>query len=188
MPAESRSFNLGDSVKPASGDAIRLYHFTALEYLDSIMSEGITRGDLPLGPTRHGRAVWLTRNPSREAQTWTPECERLLTAEDRAAHERAFGTRPPPDAKFADKRAVLITVDVPSSDRLLYQWLRYARLRGVKREWLRALNSSPDWYIYRGAIPPEWFVDVEAISDRARALFAERLGSREDVTEERGNA
>ena len=171
--------------KPVSGDAVRLYHFTALEYLDSILSEGITRGDLPLSPTRQGRAVWLTQNANPIAQTWTPEGEQLLTAEERAAHEYAFGTPPPPGAKVADKRAVLIAVDVPSGDRLLYQWLRYARLRGVKREWLRALNSSPDWYIYRGAIPPEWFVEVEAISDRARAFFAERLGSREASIEGR---
>jgi hypothetical protein len=40
------------------------YHFTAKEYLDSICSFGLSKGDVPLSPMGKGlNAVWLTTDP-----------------------------------------------------------------------------------------------------------------------------
>jgi hypothetical protein len=41
-----------------------LYHFTALEYLDAIKAEGLTKGEVPVSATDLLNAVWLTSDPS----------------------------------------------------------------------------------------------------------------------------
>jgi hypothetical protein len=152
---------------------MRLYHFTALEYLKSILEQGLTRGDVPLGPRRFGNAVWLTQNPDPEAQvSWAGSGERVLTDEDRAAYEAIFGVRPPAGSRFPDKRAVMLEVEVPEDDPNLVRWIRYARLRGASKCCLRQLRSSPDWFIYKGTIPPEWIVKVGLSGEAAEALQA----------------
>jgi hypothetical protein len=153
---------------------VRLYHFTALEYLPSILEEGLTRGDVPLGPRKFGgNAVWLTLNADPAAQAfWAGEGERLATDEERRHLESLFGKPVPPGSRFADKRAVLLAVEIPDEDPKLVQWLRFARLRGVNPKWLRNLRSSPDWFIYRGAVPTDWIIEIAGLSEQAQATIA----------------
>ena len=40
-----------------------LYHFTAVEYLDAIMKEGLSRGDVPTSAAAGRNGVWLTTDP-----------------------------------------------------------------------------------------------------------------------------
>jgi hypothetical protein len=157
---------------------VKLYHFTALEYIESIEREGLTRGDVPLKPKGRGlNGVWLTRNPDVEAQGWASK-PRVLSDEERADYATVFGKMPPPGSRIADKRAVRITVDIPGKDSRLKVWTKYARLRGVKRDWMRALDkagggSSSDWFVYFGEIPPEWIQQVEVRAEREEAVQAE---------------
>ena len=111
---------------------MRLYHFTAVEYLHAIRSEGITKGDVPLKPTKSINAVWLTKDDDPDAQGWAGTGEHVLTDEERALHARNFGTPlRAPDVRFPDKRAVKLMVDVPDKDPALIRWNRFARMRGI---------------------------------------------------------
>ncbi|MCL4684698.1 hypothetical protein KJ059_08085 [Myxococcota bacterium] len=166
---------------------MKLYHFTALEYLRSILAEGITTGDVPLGPRRHGNAVWLTRAPEPNAQLWTNDGSHVLSDDERRLHASIFGAPVPRGSRVPDKRAVRLTVEVPEGDKLLTQWLPYARLRGAKTKWFRALESSPDWYIYRGTIPPAWLVAVAPLSAEARGMLTPDGPPAADEAEERGD-
>ena len=152
---------------------MRFYHFTALEYLPSILDEGLTRGDVPLGPRKFDNAVWLTRNADPAAQAcWAGE-ERLLTDEERRAHESLYGYPVPPGSRFADKRAVLLAVEIPEDDPKLIAWRSLAKRSGANPKWLRTLRSSPDWFIYRGTVPTDWIVEIAGLSEQAQATIAE---------------
>ena len=139
------------------------YHYTAREYLDSILREGLTKGDVPLLNTATYQAegvnaVWLTtsRDPSGHG---LGDGARPLTREEC----RMLGV--PLGARFPDKRAVRITVKMPK-DRLKH-WPSYAR----KRIDPRLYNTLSDigggervaktWYISFQPIPPEMFSTVE---------------------------
>ena len=104
---------------------MKLYHFTALEKIKAIFEEGLVRGDVPLSPEEAGNGVWLTRNPDAADQGWavTP---RKLTAEERQHHERIFGRKVPRDARFPDKRAIALEVEVPEGDDRLHHWPDFA--------------------------------------------------------------
>jgi len=140
----------------AVANRVRLYHFTALEYLPRILAEGLTRGDVPLGPTKRENAVWLTSNPEPTEQAWASE-PHVSTDAERALHERLFGRPVPRGARYADKRAVVIAIEIPSGDPKLVRWYRYANRRGVNRRWMRTLEKvggrGSDWWIFRGQIP-----------------------------------
>lgn len=77
------------------------------------------------------------------------------------------GREPAANAKFPNKRAVRITVVIPSQDRALKSWLPWARKR-LAPEWLNTLTEggggkakAETWFIYRGTIQPARFKVVE---------------------------
>jgi hypothetical protein len=160
---------------------VKLYHFTALEYLGSILDEGLTRGDVPLSPTRRKTAIWLTRNPDPDTQAWTGDPRR-----ERKPYARLLDFAPSLRRlpRFVDKRAVMLAVEVPDGDGKLVGWLCFAAQRGIDRRWVETvararggkMSNALDWYIYRGAIPREWIVDVVPLSEEAtRIMEAKRL-------------
>lgn len=76
-----------------------LYHYTATEYLDSILKDGLTRGEVPISPTEVLSGVWLTGDIS-------PRGHGLTDGRPLTDREKAFfgiATRKP--ARFPDKRA-----------------------------------------------------------------------------------
>ncbi|TXN64892.1 hypothetical protein [Methylobacterium sp. WL6] len=141
-----------------------LYHFTALEYLDAILAEGLTKGDVPLTQTQGDNAVWFTSDTAPEGHGLTDG--HVLTVEEREAYRRSFGEALSEGARFPDKRRVRIEVAIPSSDRRLKSWLPWARKR-LSPDWLTALSAAGGgkakartWFIYQGAVPPTLFRTV----------------------------
>jgi hypothetical protein len=147
-----------------------LYHFTAAEYLDVIQRDGLSKGDVPLAKTQGINAVWLTTDSEPEGHGLTDG--HVLTADERAAWGRVFGREPPPPgARFPNKRAVRITVKIPSSDKSLVHWPRWARKR-LEPSWYDALNRTASggrkgqertWWLYFGVISPDRFAAVEIL-------------------------
>ena len=140
-----------------------LYHFTAAEYLEQIKVEGLTRGEVSTSPTETINAVWLTSNSNPTGHGLTDG--HVLTAEERNLMERIGGQRVPDGARFPNKRAFRITMKIPSSDRALVSWPKWARKR-LEKQWYEALSKSGGrkdgtWYLYFGTIPPDRFTKID---------------------------
>jgi hypothetical protein len=130
----------------------RLYHFTLLENVDSILREGIIRGDVPTSPLEGYQAPWLTDDPNAGNQGWV---------------------------EGGNKTQVRLTVLIPEWRRdsegqpysppdYLWKWRDLADAEGVEDWWFDALDKaagggSEHWYVYKGpeGIRPEWIPIVE---------------------------
>jgi hypothetical protein len=140
-----------------------LYHFTAVERIDAIMKEGLTRGDVPTS-TRGGRnGVWLTSDPEPVGHGVDEAAE--MTEEDRNFVLEWRGILPPKGTKWQNKRAVRITVVVPTTDRKLVKWTTWGRRhceQGMYECLLKAGGSKYDtWYVYFGIVEPSKFRAVD---------------------------
>src|SRR5262249_39935906 len=109
-----------------------LYHFTAKESIAPIVREGLNRGKVPLSLMPGDDAtglVSLTTEASGAGNTLVrrDDCPRPLTAEERANVILDTGVEPPADAVMGDWTGSRITVKIPSSDRRLVRWSKFAR-------------------------------------------------------------
>ncbi|WP_120632197.1 hypothetical protein [Ruegeria sp. EL01] len=141
------------------------YHFTALEYLEAIKEEGITKGDVPM--TAAGKvgqevnAVWLTTDA-------TPGGHGLSDGHQLTVSEKIrMGVPVHINANFPNKRAVRIKVKWPASK--AKQWLRWARGRAEKGV-IDSLVSSgggmakaKTWHLSFEPIPPSAFLDIRVL-------------------------
>jgi hypothetical protein len=121
-----------------------LFHYSALEYLPSILRNGIHVGEVPI--TRYQEdcrnAAWLTSDQ----------------------HAGGHGL----DGSRLDKRAVRITVKTPSGDRRLVWWPRYGKKR-LEHGWYKTLHDtgggkSRSWYLYFGVIQRDRFQSVTLLA------------------------
>ncbi|MAH49978.1 hypothetical protein CMI37_29435 [Candidatus Pacearchaeota archaeon] len=130
----------------------RLYHFTRQGYVDSILREGITRGDVPTSPMGGYQAPWLTDDPNAGKQGWV---------------------------QGGDKTQMRLTVDIPDTWEdsegqtyspldYLWRWRDLAEVEDVEVWWFESLDEaagggSEHWYVYKGpeGIRPEWISIVE---------------------------
>lgn len=125
--------------------AVTLYHYTRPESVESILREGITRGDTPTSvivtpdqPYGAGcNAIWLsTVDRIGESHGWTNGCP--------------------------DKTTARFTVEIPKMDNRLWLWSRFARVAKIDAETIDHLNKvAPNgehsqWYVYFGTIPTDW--------------------------------
>jgi hypothetical protein len=134
--------------------------------MDRILREGLCWGDVPIrfeAPLYDTNAVWLTELPE-PAGCGLGEA-RELTETDRLTHLRAFGEMPPPGSRYADKRAVRISVVIPIRDRRLKRWVAYGRKHcelGVYDALIAADGHSHEhWWLYFGTILPQEFKAVD---------------------------
>ena len=143
-----------------------LYHFTAAEYLDAILREGLSKGDVPLVPVGAGlTGVWLTTDVDPAGQGLTDGY--VLSEQERAVWSNLFHRPCPPGMRFPNKRAVRIKVDIPREDTKLVRWTVCGR-EHLEPSWYRDLSraaggsrkTSSHW-LYFGVIPPERFLSVE---------------------------
>ncbi len=118
---------------------MKLYHFTSEAHLPLIREEGITRGDVPIGPAEGFVAPWLTREHRFSEQPWT--------------HGSVY-----------DKAAVRITVEIPDDHPNLYSWRQLVEIWDIPRWWVDALEAvggpMAKHYVYLGGVPVEWIVEV----------------------------
>ena len=126
---------------------MRLYHFTSLGHLPSILATGgLWRGEVPVGSQGLSlRATWFTTDP------------------DAVGHGL--------DGSAADKRAVRISVDIEDDSDGLEHWLTFTRGK-LSRDNIRRLvhtgggqEKANSWWIYPDQIPPEQFVAIEFRQD-----------------------
>jgi hypothetical protein len=90
-------------VQQAGKTAMILYHFTCVEYLESIRRDGLNRGDVPTrfkGPLYETNAVWFTTEPQPEGHGLSEA--QTLTEEDRTRHFEIFGVLPSPSGERSD--------------------------------------------------------------------------------------
>ena len=123
---------------------LTLYHFTDGKSYESIREKGITKGVLPIFHLGGVRLVkdhqWLTAEPLADKQSW--------------ATNRQIKT---------DRAECRLTVRIPYKKRYnLHNAVEYMKrfhieARGLVEDW----EGSDDWYIYAGAIPPEWIIACE---------------------------
>lgn len=131
---------------------MRLYHFCPDFMLDSILREGLTRGQIAWIENRTARFVkdmqWLTSNGDPNQQEWcNPEYANLPY--DRAANR--------------------VSVNIPEArEWALSKWLSLGPLvvPAVQFANLNAWGDPENYWIFRGVIPPDWLSDVERYGDR----------------------
>jgi hypothetical protein len=132
----------------------RFYHFTSTVYLTGILSDGITRGDVPLSMQGGFNAVWLTTEPHFDKQKWVRG-----------------------SVLFKDE--VRITVDVPANDIALRRWQAYEP--EIDPTWWRVshhidADQLDHYWLHRGVVRAQQIVAVDlkpGIEDQAGANFSE---------------
>lgn len=133
-----------------------LYHFTTIDFISPDRTPGevelraLSIGEVPLRDGSAANAVWLTTDPEVQLRANLDGPQGLFR----------------------------IKLRVPSSDRKLKHWHKWAR-REYGNDFFERFfadlsvrhNVSADvarrktraWWMYWGIIPPEWFVQVEFV-------------------------
>ena len=138
-----------------------LYHFTGREYLDAIMEDGLSIGDVPTSSTEGKTGVWFT------------------TDQDPAGHGLGVEMDLPNGGRIVNKRAVRITVPISSSDRKLVSWMKWGR-KNCNPDMFDRLNRSgggkcKSWYIYFGAVKPDQFSNIEFLTSTPPRMVLAQL-------------
>lgn len=133
-----------------------LNHFTALEYLPSIVSRGLFKGDIPTSPTGAANGLWLTTASTANGHGLSAGGP--YSQAERMAFTQVHGHAPPPNARWFNKRRIRLSVDIPTEDIALRPWREWAIENGVSRHWRRTLDrtaggGSSTWWLYFGVIP-----------------------------------
>ena len=157
---------------------MELYHFTAIEHIESIMTYGLNRGEVVIdSPNLVGnmkkpdKRRYYGRNLIANGVNLTTDSDPaehglgepgLLTASQRRFFEEADGVRPPNGARFADKRQVRIQIDLPEHSHGLFNWLQWSTTK-VDKDTRRALILSGGGFIKAST----WYVSFETIPTSA---------------------
>ena len=121
---------------------MKLYHFTHLLALPEILSEGITRGEVPTSPT-----VPLSERPNAANLTTCRHPERTIWG-----------------VGITDKMAIRLTVQVPQSHLGTFQ--EVAERYGTPQEHIETLGSKKDrqtWFYAFDGVPPEQICKIERL-------------------------
>jgi hypothetical protein len=163
---------------------MELLHYTAIEKVDDINRDGLSKGDVPLTQNGVGmRAVWLTddRDPSGHGLS---DGEPIVVTPEVQARLRAAGVNAKLGVAWTfDKRAIRITVVIPDGDPALVRWSDWGP-RHLAPKWYRELNRSGGgkahtWWLYRGVISPDRITRIENL--RTGELIFPTEGNREDA-------
>ena len=146
-----------------------LYHYTAKSRLESILREGLSRGEAPISATRFKNAVNMTTD-SRPDGHGLDAAGKIVSEQESAFYAAKFGWDVPAGTKLENKKAVRLKVKLPSSDRSLKPWLPWAR-KHAEPDFLDCLMRSSGgivkartWWLYFGTIPPSAFVSVDHLA------------------------
>ncbi len=148
------------------------YHFTSHEALESIMAGGLDRGEAPMSDHRVAKAVNLTTDKDPDGHGL--DFGGHVVDEAEAASYAAKGFNLPAGTVFVEKRAVRITVKLPSSDPNLKSWRSWSRKHcehGYAERLERAAGGNgrkaKTWWLYFGTIPSSVFVAVDVLKEPA---------------------
>jgi hypothetical protein len=117
----------------------RLFHYTSLHSLPPILREGISRGEVPLSPSKVLQGPTLTTSLSATVQHWR-------------------------EGSGIDKAKVRLSVRIPDDDERLEAWRDVCRRYQVPKWWQRALDSRGQgkfWFVFWGTVLPAWITAVE---------------------------
>ncbi len=141
---------------------MKLYHYTAEDNLGSILENGLTRGELPLSPSKVVKAISLTTDPCPRGHGLSDD-EQI--SELHRVKLAAAGVCVPPGARYKNKRAIRITLQLPSNS--VTSWLPWAR-RKLEQSWFDVMvetgggiDKARTWWFSIKPIPPAKFVTVE---------------------------
>ena len=144
-----------------------LYHFTAREYLDAIMAEGLTKGEVPMDPNVIFGAVWLTS--SRAPSGHGLGRGKVLTV----AEKRVMGVPDHANARMPNKEAIRIEVDTEGLT--VVPWMPWAR-RYLDPSWMGTLHRAAaengpkrhkTWFMVAHPIPVASFRAVVDLAAKA---------------------
>lgn len=157
-----------------------LYHYTAVQRLEAICREGITKGELPLSQTNAPKGFpWFTTDSS-SAGHGVPAAGELTR--EMIVQRKRLGLLPadtPEDVPLQtlSKRTARITVRIPSTDRDLVHWMTWGA-KHLDRAWFETLNRAggdsesksraKTWYFTRRPVLPHEFVAVERLGEDGR--------------------
>lgn len=133
---------------------MKLYHYTAIEYMPSIIKSGICKGWTYVTRVHFTKCHWFTANANFDDQAWQ------------------YYTR---------KLAVRLSVEFEPHDPALVRWPKYAKMLHIRHDWFEELtrrhNGSRDWFVYRGVVP---FAGVSQVHlrDEHRPLSQEEAKAR----------
>lgn len=151
-----------------------LYHYTAVQRVEAICREGITKGELPLSPTNAPQGFpWLTSDRSSAGHGLNDDD--VLSVETIRTRKRLglLAADAPEDGSLRNvsKRTARFTVRIPSTDRDLVHWMTWGA-KHLDRAWFERLNKggggkakAKTWYFSRRLIHPDEFVAVESLGE-----------------------
>lgn len=129
-------------------DTSALYHFTSRHHLPKILSQGITKGAVPWSIDTKGMVgmvagyQWLTVDPDWQ-QEWA---------------------RPSPHSKLTfrrDEYRIGIAIPLGLRERLVTWEQVDAKFHPQSSEYVKTFAGWQYWRLFRGRIPPAWFLSVD---------------------------
>lgn len=134
---------------------MKLYHFTSVGNLPSIIRNGLSLTHVPLNLTESDQAIWLTNTSD-------------------PGHGDDHGI-------VDKKREIRMNFDIPVEDPLLVKWTKYASQRKLSKKWLFLMDvtagfKSVHWYLYFKTIPinSPLLVSIDRLNEKGEyvPLFA----------------
>lgn len=134
-------------MKGGGAEAMKLYHFTAERFLESIKKQGLTNGSIPLFGENGtllkllGPAQWLTSDPSWDRQSWATS---QLIRYDRTECRLKIVIPKSHRAELVKAQEYLPHIGSYTANQLLATW-----------------EGSENWFIYLGNIPQGWIRSID---------------------------
>lgn len=144
---------------------MKLYHFTASEYIEPIMTHGLNRGEVVIdAPNLVQNGVNLTTDADPRDHGLSDG--RLVTSLERRIFEQMDGVRLPKGMRFPEKRRVRIEIDLPEHTHGLVNWLQWSAThvdRATREGLIRTgggIVKASTWYVSFAPIKPSAFIRI----------------------------
>jgi len=146
---------------------MRLYHFTALDYLPEILRDGLSKGAAIVDARTAVNGISLTTNPLAEKSHW---------------YDRGDSV---------DRTRIRLSFDIADGDTHLERFADFCKRKRVSREIKRALDplgQGKFWWYYWGTIPAGALtVEIREGTEYRRVadldgLLSQIIGARMNVT------
>jgi hypothetical protein len=144
---------------------MKLYHFTASEYIEPIMTHGLNRGEVVIdAPNLVQNGVNLTTDADPRDHGLSDG--RLVTSRERRLFEQMHGVRLPEGGRFPNKRRVRIEINLAEHTHGLVNWLQWSAThvdRATREGLIRTgggIVKASTWYVSFPPIPPSALICI----------------------------